>query len=115
MELLKVVSQILELCFFHSFSYFSRLRSPPPPCPVRYCTGQLLLIDRISCEKIKNTCENKPEASQIIMLILNMIDQQLHAVCTEITLNLATSKAENTIQISHNHGNDFTSKIVKES
>ena len=40
MELSKVVFKILELRFFNSFSFFSRLRSHPSPL-VRYNTGHM--------------------------------------------------------------------------
>ena len=48
-ELLKVVSKILE--FFHTFSFFLKIKIPPFP-PVRYHPGQIMFKDIHDCKRM---------------------------------------------------------------
>ena len=60
MELLKVVSQILELSFFHFFLIFIKIKIPPPMSPgliLHKSFVQLALLDQLNFAHIFNLAD----------------------------------------------------------
>ena len=61
-----------RIMYFHSFSFFSRLRSPPPPCPpVQYNTGHFFSSELCICMS----------RLQVKDVVFNYLSREMKQVC----------------------------------